>query len=225
VWRPLAGRFEVVHGGRTFGDTVEVTATGMTIGCLQCTDASPTYFAIRAVIASGFAGTWINDQAGIALLGDDVPTALATQTVWPEFADAAILQEIGAGRLMRVLDGDVVAGVFSVAYEDPAIWGEQERGAHVYLHRIARAAEYRGRGLIDAVLAWALPECRTLGREGLRMDTWASNEALIGYYVRLGFRPVGRQRIAPDPRLPLHYHGVELALLERPCADAPGPLP
>ena len=146
-------------------------------------------------------------------------------TVWPEFTDADILQEIGAGCLMRVLDGEMVAGVFSVAYEDPAIWGEQERGAHIYLHRIARAAGYRGRGLIGAVLAWALGECRVLGRAGLRMDTWASNEALIGYYLRLGFRVVGRRRIAPDPRLPLHYHGIELALLERPCTDAPGAMP
>lgn len=146
-------------------------------------------------------------------------------TVWPEFTDADILREMGGGRLMRVLDGEALAGVFSVAYEDPAIWGEQERGAHIYLHRIARTEGYPGRGLIGAVLAWALVECRALAREGLRMDTWASNEALIGYYVRLGFRLVGRRRIAPDPRLPPHYHGTELALLERPCADAPGPMP
>ena len=137
-------------------------------------------------------------------------------TVWPEFADAAILAEIDAGRLLRVLDGAAVAGVFSVAREDPAIWGELERGAHVYLHRIARAPAWRGRGLIDAVLAWAAGECRALGREGLRMDTWASNDALVAYYRRLGFALVGRRRIAPDAPLPAHYHGTELALLERP---------
>jgi ribosomal protein S18 acetylase RimI-like enzyme len=137
-------------------------------------------------------------------------------TVWPEFPDAAILDEMAAGRLMRVVDEHTVVGVFSVAHEDPAIWGADERGAHIYLHRIARAAGYRGRGLTDAVLAWAHARCRDLGREGVRMDTWASNEALISYYQRLGFRLVGRRRIAPDPRLPPHYHGVELALLEQP---------
>ena len=36
-------------------------------------------------------------------------------------------------------------------------------------------------------------------------------------YQRLGFRLVGRRRIAPDSRLPGHYHGIELALLEQPC--------
>ncbi|MGH7627079.1 MAG: GNAT family N-acetyltransferase, partial [Gemmatimonadaceae bacterium] len=137
--------------------------------------------------------------------------------VWPEFTDDAILAEIGAGRLFRVMDGDVLAGVFSVACEDTAIWGELERGAHIYLHRITRSAEYRGRGLVDAVVAWAGARCAELGREGLRMDTWASNETLIAYYGRLGFGLVGWRRIAPDPRLAAHYHGIELALLERPC--------
>lgn len=137
--------------------------------------------------------------------------------VWPEFTDVAILDEMKAGHLLCAVDKATLVGVFSVAYDDAAIWGERELGAHIYLHRIARAAGYRGRGLIDAVMAWADARCRALGRAGLRMDTWANNEALIAYYERLGFRLVDRQRIATDPRLPAHYHGIELALLERGC--------
>lgn len=140
---------------------------------------------------------------------------------WPEFPDAAILAEVAAGHLYRVLDGEVLAGVFSVAYEDPAIWGELERGAHVYLHRIARAAAYSGRGLLDVVLGWARAHVRALGREGLRMDTWASNTALIAYYERRGFRLVGRRRLTADPRLLPHYHGLELALLEESPGGGP----
>jgi GNAT superfamily N-acetyltransferase len=137
--------------------------------------------------------------------------------LWPDFPDAAILAEMAAGHLLRVLDGATLAGVFSVAYEDPAIWGEHERGAHIYLHRIARAATYPGRGLLDAVLAWARAQCRALGRAGLRMDTWASNGVLIAYYERKGFHLVGRRRLPADARLPAHYHGIELALLEELC--------
>jgi ribosomal protein S18 acetylase RimI-like enzyme len=137
--------------------------------------------------------------------------------LWPEFPDAAILAEIDAGNLLRVLEGDTLMGVFSVAYEDPAIWGARERGAHIYLHRIARAATYAGRGLMDAVLDWARARCRATGRAGLRMDTWASNGALIAYYERRGFRLVGSRHLAADPRLPAHYHGIEVALLEEPC--------
>jgi ribosomal protein S18 acetylase RimI-like enzyme len=134
--------------------------------------------------------------------------------VWPQFADAAILDEIDAGRLYRVLDAGSLAGVFSVAYDDAAIWAERERGAHIYLHRIARAAGHRGRGLVRAALAWARAQCESLGREGLRMDTWASNAALIAYYQQLGFALVGHRTVPADARLPAHYHGLELALLE-----------
>jgi hypothetical protein len=65
---------------------------------------------------------------------------------WPEFTDRSIVDEMEGGRLFRVLDRNAFVGVFSVAYEDPAIWGELERGAHIYLHRFARAASYPGVG-------------------------------------------------------------------------------
>jgi ribosomal protein S18 acetylase RimI-like enzyme len=140
--------------------------------------------------------------------------------LWPEFTDASIHAEVDAGRLLRVMDGDALVGVFSVAYDDEAIWGEHERDEHIYLHRIARAATYPGRGLLSAVLAWARAQCRALGRAGLRMDTWASNEALVAFYERQGFHVVGRRRIATEPRLPAHYHGTELTLLEQRLESA-----
>lgn len=141
-------------------------------------------------------------------------------TAWPVFPDASILAEIGGGRLFRVLDGDALAGIFSVAYDDPAIWGARERGEHIYLHRIARAPGYAGRGLVAAVVDWADARCRALGRVGLRMDTWASNDALIAYYAGFGFAFVGNVTIGIEPRLPPHYHGRDFALLERECAAA-----
>lgn len=143
--------------------------------------------------------------------------------VWPEFSDAAILQEIEKKQLFRVsLDG-VTVGVLSVADEDPAIWGPHERGAHLYLHRIARAAIYPGRGLMDAILTWAGHRCTALGRDGLRMDTWASNTTLIAFYQRRGFHLVEERRLGEDPRLPPHYHGNAFALLERSCEPRTSP--
>src|SRR5689334_20489727 len=68
--------------------------------------------------------------------------------VWPEFSDVTILGELDARQLRRVVVGDSIVGVFSFLYEDPAIWGPHERGRHLYLHRIARAVEYPGRGLM-----------------------------------------------------------------------------
>ena len=40
--------------------------------------------------------------------------------VWPEFADDAILREIEDQRLFLVVISDILAGVFSVAYDDSA---------------------------------------------------------------------------------------------------------
>lgn len=140
--------------------------------------------------------------------------------IWPEFPDSAILAELREGHLFRVLDGDDLVGVFTVAYEDPAIWGERERGAHVYLHRLARVRTSPAHGLLGAVLAWARARCRAMGREGLRIDTWATNAPLIAYYERNGFRVVETRMIGTDPRLLSHYHGIELALLEESAPRA-----
>ena len=136
------------------------------------------------------------------------------ESVWPEFSDESILREVDAGRLYRVVSDSALTGVFSVAYEDPAIWDTLETGSHVYLHRIARAAEWQGRGLMDVILGWASSHCRELGLAGVRVDTWASNRPLIEFYERRGFRRVGTRRIEVDPRLPSHYYNNEFALLE-----------
>ncbi|MEP6781722.1 MAG: GNAT family N-acetyltransferase [Gemmatimonadaceae bacterium] len=135
-------------------------------------------------------------------------------TSWPEFSDARILSEIDNQLLFCVVDGDAIAGVFSIAYEDQLLWGDLERGAHIYLHRISRAANYDGHGIVHAVIAWARAKCVELGREGLRVDTWASNAALVAYYERFGFQLLGTRVMSSDPRLSVHYHGIELALME-----------
>lgn len=135
--------------------------------------------------------------------------------VWPEFADERILAEVEAGNLLRIVSDRALAGIFSVAYEDGAIWGPLERGTHIYLHRIARAPGAAGGGLVDAVLAWADAQCARLDREGLRLDTWANNTALIAFYERRGFILVAERTLDADPRLAAHYHGNTFALLER----------
>jgi hypothetical protein len=134
--------------------------------------------------------------------------------VWPEFSDASLLAEIRARKLFRVMDHDAMVGTFAIAYEDQAVWGDRERGAHVYLHRIARRASGKSRGLLPSVVDWACAHGRELQREGIRMDTAAESSQLVAYYEQAGFVVVGRQVIGPDPALPAHYHGTEVALFE-----------
>lgn len=136
--------------------------------------------------------------------------------VWPQFADASLLAEVRTRQLFLVLDGEALAGTFAIAYEDRAVWGDRERGAHVYLHRIARSPSGPARELLPAVVDWACAHGWELHREGIRMDTAARSSRLVAYYEQAGFVVVGRQVIGPDPALPAHYHGTEVALLERP---------
>lgn len=155
-----------------------------------------------------------------AAYADGAQTQHAQQAdVWPPFSDTFVRGEIAAGRLFKVVDGQALVGVFTVAYEDPVIWGARERGRHLYLHRIARAAAHPGRGLMDPILTWARSHAEALGRDGLRLDTWATNPALTAYYERVGFAVVGRQRIPEDTPLPPHYSGITVVLMEMPLGN------
>jgi hypothetical protein len=137
--------------------------------------------------------------------------------VWPEFSDASLMAEIRSRRLLRVMEDDAMVGTFVIAYEDAAVWGDRDRGAHVYLHRIARSPSGTSRELLQPVVDWACAHSRELQREGVRMDTAAASSQLVDYYERAGFVIVGRHLIGRDPTLPAHYHGTEVALLEMTC--------
>ena len=102
---------------------------------------------------------------------------------WPPFGDEQLLAEIAEGRIHIVRDGATVAGIFTVAYDDPAIWDGDDREAYVYVHRVARAAANTRRGFMDVVLDWVRAHARELGRRGLRLDTWATNAALAAILV------------------------------------------
>lgn len=137
--------------------------------------------------------------------------------VWPEFADASLMAEILSRQLFCVMENDAMVGTFAIAYEDSAVWGDRDRSAHVYLHRIARSPSSTSRGFLGAIVDWACVHSRELQREGVRMDTAAASSQLVEYYERAGFVIVGRHLIGPDPTLPAHYHGTEVALLEMAC--------
>ncbi|MGD1906916.1 MAG: hypothetical protein ACFB0C_13095 [Leptolyngbyaceae cyanobacterium] len=139
--------------------------------------------------------------------------------VWPNFSDASLIAEVQAGQLFRVMDNDAMVGTFVIAYEDAAVWGDRDRGAHVYLHRIARSPSGAS-GLLHVVIDWACAHSRALQREGIRMDTAAASRQLVAYYEQAGFVVVGRQVIGVDPTLPSHYHGTEVVLFEMSLPSA-----
>jgi ribosomal protein S18 acetylase RimI-like enzyme len=140
---------------------------------------------------------------------------------WLGFDRAAGAAEIEAGRLWKVMDDGQVACIFSVAYEDPIIWGERSHESAMYIHRIVTDPRFRGRGYVRSITDWALRHAEEIGLRFVRMDTWGDNQKLIDYYRDCGFKFLGLTRPAESLTMPKHYRGIELSLFEIDLNDDP----
>lgn len=133
---------------------------------------------------------------------------------WAGFQPSLIETEIEAGRLFKIMEGEWVACVFSVAFTDPLIWGEKNADPALYLHRIAVSRHFRGRGYLKSILEW----CHSLGQQHqkkwLRLDTNFDNTPLLNYYKKCGFQFMGNVKPAHTDGLPKHYENITLATFE-----------
>jgi GNAT superfamily N-acetyltransferase len=134
--------------------------------------------------------------------------------LWPEFERSLIEKEINEKRHYKIVDGNEIACVFSVVYNDPVIWEEKDKEASVYLHRIATNPTFKGKGIMQLIKKWAADHARSQGRKFLRMDTWGDNEKLKEYYIRCGFNYLGKKHLPLPNPLPRHYWGSTLSLFE-----------
>ena len=99
------------------------------------------------------------------------------------------------------LDGEPVAA-FALQWADPAFWGEQPDDAG-YVHALTVRRTHGGRGLGAWLLDWAGAEVDARGREFLRLDCLAENDALRRYYEAQGFEPRGE--VAVDDFVAMRY--------------------
>lgn len=143
--------------------------------------------------------------------------------LWPCFPQRMIEDEIGNGLHFSVdfPDGGL-AGYFSMALRDELIWGDEERGDAIYIHRMCVNPARKGSNLSRLVLAWALGHVPRLGRRFVRMDTWGDNKRLVDYYVACGFCHIGDRQLDEAPLLPSHYKNTRLALFQNAAGSPPG---
>lgn len=134
--------------------------------------------------------------------------------LWPRFSESLILEEIFGNRHWKVMEGDTVAGVFSVMYNDPVIWLERDADPAVYLHRIAVNPAFKGKGLMQIIKDWAKQHAVQQGKAFVRMDTWGNNESLRKYYESCGFDYLGKQHLPETGHGPAHYGGSFLSLFQ-----------
>ena len=148
---------------------------------------------------------------------------------WLGFEADLVRREIDENRLWKILEGDATACIFSVAYEDPFIWGDRSGDAAMYIHRIVTNPEFRGRGYVKAIVEWARTHAYENALQYIRMDTWGDNLKLKDYYTGCGFEYKGVITPTPSPTLPKHYHGITLGLFEidlvKEGSDASGTAP
>lgn len=138
---------------------------------------------------------------------------------WLGFDADLINSEIAEGRLWKILDGGV-ACIYSVAYEDPIIWGEGSEIGAMYIHRIVTNPDFRGRGYVTKIVEWAREHAAGNGIRYIRMDTWADNLKLKEYYTGCGFQWKGTVSPEDSPTMPAHYRGIQLGLFEMDLAKA-----
>jgi GNAT superfamily N-acetyltransferase len=135
--------------------------------------------------------------------------------LWPRFSRELIQAEMDEKRHWKIMEGENMAGIFSVMYSDPVIWGyERDREPSVYLHRIATNPDFKGKCMMRLIKDWALEHARQNGKKYVRMDTWGHNENLRAYYVSCGFNYIGQHTLVDAEGLPSHYGGSFLSLFQ-----------
>ena len=114
-----------------------------------------------------------------------------------ELTPARLADEIGRGMFVIAWSGSDAAGVVRFQLEDDEFWPD-DPGVHaVYIHRLGVRAKYRGAGVSQNLMSWAVDEGRRLGRQVLRLDTDADRPRLRAVYERFGFRLHSYRQVGP----------------------------
>jgi GNAT superfamily N-acetyltransferase len=133
---------------------------------------------------------------------------------WLPFDRAMVEREIVEQKQWKIIEGNDIACIFAIAYDDPFIWKEKNIDPAIYIHRIVTHPAYHGRGYVKKIVEWAKEHARDTGKRYIRMDTWGDNEKLISYYQRCGFAYLGAITPEPTDLLPQHYSAIFLSLFE-----------
>lgn len=133
---------------------------------------------------------------------------------WQSMDRKFIEGDIDRGLLYKVVSNDRTLGVFCVCFSDQLIWRNKEKGDAIYLHRIVLNREYPDSKMFATVLEWAIKRARNQNLRYVRMDTWAANTKLIGYYQKYGFQFIENYTTEDTADLPIQHRNLNVALLE-----------
>jgi ribosomal protein S18 acetylase RimI-like enzyme len=134
--------------------------------------------------------------------------------VWSSVDKETLERDVEKRCQYKIVKGDDILCLFTVLLSDPFIWRARENGDAIYLHRIVANPDFKGQKQFEKVLAWAIQYARQNAIKFIRMDTWADNEKLIGYYRSFGFEFIENYKTPDIPELPRPNRNLDHALLE-----------
>ncbi len=157
-----------------------------------------------------------NDIPAIFKLYDDAVAFQKTKfdKHWLPFDPAMVEKEIAEHKQWKIMEGNEIACIFAIAYDDPFIWKEKNIDPAIYIHRIVTHPLYHGKGYVKTIVKWAKVHATESGKQFIRMDTWGDNEKLISYYQQCGFAYLGSITPEASDQLPQHYSAIFLSLFE-----------
>jgi GNAT superfamily N-acetyltransferase len=133
---------------------------------------------------------------------------------WENYDRNAIKKDTENKNQYKIMLGDEIAMVFSACYTDKLIWREMDKGESIYLHRIVVNPACKGRKLFGVLFNWSVSHAKDKGLKNIRMDTWAANNKIIGYYESFGFTLIESYTTPNLEALPVHNRNLAMALLE-----------
>ncbi len=127
------------------------------------------------------------------------------QVSWPIFSNEMIVEEIVNNRQWKLIIENEIACIWATTLNDEVIWGEENKDASIYIHRIATKPSFKGQNLVKQIVVWAKKYARKNKLEYIRMDTVGLNHGLIKHYKKLGFEFLGTKKLLNTANLPEHY--------------------
>jgi GNAT superfamily N-acetyltransferase len=114
-----------------------------------------------------------------------------------ELDPSHIAAEVEAGQFVVAEIGGDLAGAIRFQLDDPLFWPDLPPGRSAFVHRLVVRRAFKGRGISQALLAWAVNEARTEGRDALRLDCDADRVKLRALYEAFGFRLHSHRQVGP----------------------------
>ena len=99
-----------------------------------------------------------------------------------------VAAEVAAGQFFIADVGGEPAGAIRFQLVDRLFWPDLESDDSAFVHRLVVRRRFKGQGVSNALLQWAVDHARSLGKAYLRLDTDSTRPKLMALYEAFGFR-------------------------------------